>query len=123
MPVKCKNNVHERRGGSIQPHGLHSLRFMAMDHRRYMAWFHSTPRVIIATPPERHTSCSLRFRWGVAALYAIGQVIKRLAEEEAQEDEDGDQEGVAVFCVAAAGPEAVEEEFAQEEAQDGAQGV
>ena len=34
---------------SIQPHGLYSGRCMAMNHRRYIAWYRSTAQVIIAT--------------------------------------------------------------------------
>ena len=33
-------------GGIIQPYGLYTLRFMAMNHRRYIAWYHSTIQVI-----------------------------------------------------------------------------
>ena len=32
-------------------HGLYSERGMAMNHRRYIAWFHSTARVIFETLP------------------------------------------------------------------------
>ena len=33
-------------GDTVQPHELYSLRCLAMDHRRYIAWFHSTTRVV-----------------------------------------------------------------------------
>ena len=36
-------------GGIIQPYGLYTLRFMAMNHRRYIAWFHSSIQVIFGT--------------------------------------------------------------------------
>ena len=36
-------------GGTIHLHGLYSLRCMAMNHRRYIAWFHSSGQVIFAT--------------------------------------------------------------------------
>ena len=36
-------------GGIIQLYGLYTLRFMAMNHRRYIAWFHSTAQVIFGT--------------------------------------------------------------------------
>ena len=49
-------------GGSVQPHRLYLSRCMAMNHRRYIASYHSTARVIFATSPERHTGRSLRFR-------------------------------------------------------------
>ena len=75
-------------GGIIQPHMLYSKRCLAMNHRRYIAWYHSTKqvifetwraansrpythidkqyhstaRVVFRTPPERHTGRSLRFR-------------------------------------------------------------
>ena len=35
--------------GTVQPHGLYSLCFMAMDHRRYIAWYRSTARVVVGT--------------------------------------------------------------------------
>ena len=35
--------------GTVQPHGLYLQRFMAMNHRRYIAWFRSTARVVFAT--------------------------------------------------------------------------
>ena len=35
--------------GLIQPHGLYSECGMAMNHRRYIAWFHSTARVMFET--------------------------------------------------------------------------
>ena len=49
-------------GGTIQPHRLYSKRGLAMNHRRYIAWFHSTARVVSGRFPERHTGRSLRFR-------------------------------------------------------------
>ena len=36
-------------GGSVQLHGLYSKRGMAMNHRRYIAWLHSTAQVIFET--------------------------------------------------------------------------
>ena len=36
-------------GGSSQPHRLYLRRFMAMNHRRYIAWYHSTAQVIFGT--------------------------------------------------------------------------
>ena len=33
-------------GGSIRPHRLYSERGMAMNHRRYIAWYHSTTQVV-----------------------------------------------------------------------------
>ena len=36
-------------GNTIQPHGLYSLRCLAMDHRRYIAWFRSSTRVVFGT--------------------------------------------------------------------------
>ena len=38
---------------------------MAMNHRRYIAWFRSIAQVIFVTYPERHIGRSLRFCWGV----------------------------------------------------------
>ena len=35
-------------GGTIHPHGLYSLRCLAMNHRRYIAWYYSTLQVICA---------------------------------------------------------------------------
>ena len=35
-------------GGTIQPHGLYTERCLAMNHRRYIAWYHSTIQVIYA---------------------------------------------------------------------------
>ena len=37
------------KGGFIYPHRLYSLRAMAMNHRRYIAWFHSITQVIFET--------------------------------------------------------------------------
>ena len=34
---------------TIQPHRLYSLRALAMNHRRYIAWFHSTAQVLFET--------------------------------------------------------------------------
>ena len=48
-------------GYTVQPHGVYMQRFMAMNHRRYIAWFRSTARVKFGTFPERHTGRSLRF--------------------------------------------------------------
>ena len=45
--------------------GLYSKRCLAMNHRRYIAWYHSTAGVLFGTLPERHTGRSLRFRWKV----------------------------------------------------------
>ena len=39
-------------GGFFHPHGLYSLRCLAMDHRRYIAWYHSSTRVIFETSPR-----------------------------------------------------------------------
>ena len=36
-------------GRTVQPHGLFSPRCLAMNHRRYIAWFHSTKQVESAT--------------------------------------------------------------------------
>ena len=36
-------------GDTIHPHKLYSLRCLAMNHRRYIAWFHSTTRVVFET--------------------------------------------------------------------------
>ena len=36
-------------GGTIHPHKLYSLHCLAMNHRRYIAWFHSTTRVVFET--------------------------------------------------------------------------
>ena len=55
------------------PHSLYSKRGMAMNHRRYIVWFHSTIRVVFATPPERHIGRSLRFRWLVYSLTKVFQ--------------------------------------------------
>ena len=52
-------------GDTVQPHGLYSECGMAMNHRRYIAWYHSTARVVFGTFPERHLGRSLRFRWWV----------------------------------------------------------
>ena len=38
-------------GGFFQPHGLYSLRCLAMNHRRYIAWFRSSTRVLFAMFP------------------------------------------------------------------------
>ena len=65
MPSKC---------GTVQPNGLYSLRCMAMNHRRYIAWFRSTARVLFGTFPERHTGRSLRFRRGVVPFNHTGYI-------------------------------------------------
>ncbi len=36
-------------GGSVHPHGLYLPRCLAMNHRRCIAWFHSTARIVFAT--------------------------------------------------------------------------
>ena len=36
-------------GGSVRPYRLYSLRCMAMNHRRYIAWSHSTAQVVFDT--------------------------------------------------------------------------
>ena len=36
-------------GCTVQSHGLYLLRCMAMNHRRYIAWFHSNTRVVFGT--------------------------------------------------------------------------
>ena len=36
-------------GDTIQPHGLYLLHGMAMNHRRYIAWYHSTAQVAVGT--------------------------------------------------------------------------
>ena len=36
-------------GGTVEPHGLYLLRGMAMNHRRYIAYFHSTAQVVSGT--------------------------------------------------------------------------
>ena len=36
-------------GGTIQPHRLYPERCLAMNHRRYIAWYRSTAQVIFAT--------------------------------------------------------------------------
>ena len=36
-------------GGSVRPHRFYSLRCMAMNHRRYIAWYHSTAQVVFET--------------------------------------------------------------------------
>ena len=59
-------------GDSIHPHGLYSERGMAMNHRRYIAWFRLTARVLFGTFPERHTGRSLRFRWWVIPFNHTG---------------------------------------------------
>ena len=59
-------------------HGLYLQRFMAMNHRRYIGCtviFGSTVHphgVLFATPPERHTGRSLRFRWWVVPFNRTG---------------------------------------------------
>ena len=60
-------------GGTIHPHGLYSLRCLAMNHRRYIAQYHSTTRVILGAFPERHTGRSLGFCWLVYFLHNIFQ--------------------------------------------------
>ena len=45
---------------------------MAMNHRRYIAWFRLTARVLFGTFPERHTGRSLRFRWWVIPFNHTG---------------------------------------------------
>ena len=35
--------------GTVHPHGLYMQRCLAMNHRRYIAWFHSTTQVIFET--------------------------------------------------------------------------
>ena len=70
--VFCPHRLYSKRGGrqiaaptctsvsgSVQPHRFYSERCMAMNHRRYIAWFHSTARVVFGTFPERHTGRSL----------------------------------------------------------------
>ena len=43
-----------------------------MNHRRYIAWFHSSARVIFAASPERHIGRSLRFCWWVILFNRMG---------------------------------------------------
>ena len=82
-------------GGTVHLHRFYSPRCLAMNHRRYIGWFHSTiqvvfetwraadcrpyrrgsiqsARVIIATLPERHIGRSLRFRWWVDSFNHTG---------------------------------------------------
>ena len=47
---------------------------MAMNHRRYIGWFHSSQRVIFGTLLERHTGRSLRFRWRVLSFNRTGYI-------------------------------------------------
>ena len=35
--------------GTVHPHRLYSKRCLAMNHRRYIAWFHSTAQVLFET--------------------------------------------------------------------------
>ena len=60
-------------GYTVQPHGLYLQRFMAMNHRRYIAWYRSTAWVIFGASPERHIGRSLRFRWWVDFLPNVFQ--------------------------------------------------
>ena len=48
--------------------GLYLQRFMAMDHRRYIAWYHSTTRVVFET-------------WRAADCRPYGNVPRFLADE------------------------------------------
>ena len=72
----CPHRLYVQRGGrliaaptctlersTVHSYGLYSLRCLAMNHRRYIAWFHSFTRLITRTSPERHIGRSLRFRW------------------------------------------------------------
>ena len=43
-------------GGSVQLHGIYLQRGMAMNHRRYIAWFHSTTQVIYGTSRAANNS-------------------------------------------------------------------
>ena len=47
--IRCAEH-HPYRRGTIHPRGLYSGRFVAMNHRRYIAWYHSSAQVIVATP-------------------------------------------------------------------------
>ena len=45
-------------GGFVQPHGLYTERCLAMNHRRYIAWYHSTIQIVYGT-------------WRAADLYRV----------------------------------------------------
>ena len=42
-------NRNVKRCGSIHPHGLYSSRCLAMNHRRYIAWYRSSAQVVFET--------------------------------------------------------------------------